>query len=350
MLLADIDLDAEFFRLVKLLVAIVQPVLFLILCLGLVVAFIHLLTMLGTTWGNRRVSSKAMIFSFGVHLCLVIGLVALIPEYRRKVWATISSDSEEIRVSVSTVDPHAPDSSIAGQGGLRARLSQPASPIGSTISRTERTTDPFEQESPKVERPEMASVLPEFNGANVTPPPVEVTPDKIAATQSVLEEFAAANLAQPSAAPISPEPEVPRVQPQLARSTPVNAPPKEEVVINRPTRGAVDRVAEAMVASQEPKSLNIPASEEARLTRGQEDDIVRRVGRLPPRRFPTRRPDRRRPAPRTPPPARPLRQSPETPSRRFPNPVSLSSTDPGPWFLQASRDCPHHRPGGLPRN
>ncbi|HVJ84662.1 MAG TPA: hypothetical protein VM452_03400, partial [Caulifigura sp.] len=79
MLLALIDMDAEFYRLFRLLIAICQPVLVVVLCLGFVAASIHLLTMLGTRWGNRRVSAKAMFFSVAVHLCLVLGLIALIP-------------------------------------------------------------------------------------------------------------------------------------------------------------------------------------------------------------------------------------------------------------------------------
>src|SRR5215212_4095198 len=98
MVLAHIDLDAEFYRLFKLLIAICQPILVVVLCLGFVAASIHLLTMLGTRWGHRRVSAKAMFFSVGVHVCLVLGLIALIPETRHKVWSSVAPARDEIRV------------------------------------------------------------------------------------------------------------------------------------------------------------------------------------------------------------------------------------------------------------
>ena len=70
MLLAEVDIDAEFYRLFKLVIAICQPLLVVVLCIGFAAASIHLLTMLATTWGNRRVSAKAMAFSISFAMCV----------------------------------------------------------------------------------------------------------------------------------------------------------------------------------------------------------------------------------------------------------------------------------------
>lgn len=282
MLLADVDLDAEFFKLFKLLVAICQPALVVLLCLGFVLASVHLLTMLGTRWGNRRVSSKAMIFSVGVHGCLLLGLIALIPEYRRKVWAVVVPDVQEVRVAVAvSIDRNAPESAVPGQGGLLDRLKRPSTPISSSFARTDQAPDPFTEPPPEIQRPETAIDLPEIAPANVPPPPVEVTPDRVAATESILQEFAAATLKTPAVTTTPLRPDLDRLSPQITRSTPVNAPTDDTVVVERPTRGAVERIAEPDVATVEPRSLNEPTSEDATLMRRNDDDIARRVGIAP---------------------------------------------------------------------
>src|SRR5262245_57461150 len=101
MLLAVLDLDQELWRLAGLVIAILQPVLVVILCIGFVLASVHLLTMLGTQWGNRRVSSKAMVFSLTVHALLILGMVALTPEHRKRIWASVAPRDREVRVTVS---------------------------------------------------------------------------------------------------------------------------------------------------------------------------------------------------------------------------------------------------------
>src|SRR5436190_7473717 len=216
LMLLAVDLDAEFYRLFKLVIAICQPLLVVVLCLGFAAASIHLLTMLATTWGNRRVSAKAMIFSVSVHLCLILGLVALIPEARKRVWAAVLPDGpHETRVSVSVAaDPNAPESAIPGQGGLQARLNRPSSPLDSTFNRVDKTPDPFVEPTPEIRRPEMRATLPDIAPSNVTPPPVEVTPEKIAAAESILQEFAAATLTAPAtnATPLRPDAELARPQ------------------------------------------------------------------------------------------------------------------------------------------
>ncbi len=83
-----LDLPAQLWPLLDLIIAIFQPLVVLLLCVGVVVASMHLFAMLGTQWGNRRVTGKALIFSLAIHSCLVCGVVALLPEYEPESIAT----------------------------------------------------------------------------------------------------------------------------------------------------------------------------------------------------------------------------------------------------------------------
>ena len=47
------------------------------LVFGIILASIHLITMMVTKWGNRGITAKSLIFSIIVHLSLVFGLVAV---------------------------------------------------------------------------------------------------------------------------------------------------------------------------------------------------------------------------------------------------------------------------------
>ncbi|REJ76508.1 MAG: hypothetical protein DWQ34_07365 [Planctomycetota bacterium] len=93
MMIAALDLSQQRWELVKLGLAIAQPVLIVLLFAGFVLASAHLLTMLGTRWGKRRVSSKALAFSVVLHLCLACGILAIWPEAVLRTSA--ASDVEE---------------------------------------------------------------------------------------------------------------------------------------------------------------------------------------------------------------------------------------------------------------
>lgn len=94
MILAALDLTAQRWHVVELGVAILQPALVLSLCLGFVLASAHLITMLGTRWGDRGTSSKALFFSLAVHVSFACGIIALIPEYRQRIFFAASRDAE----------------------------------------------------------------------------------------------------------------------------------------------------------------------------------------------------------------------------------------------------------------
>ena len=118
--LALLELSQQRWHVVELVVAILQPALVLLLCLGFVLASAHLITMLGTRWGDRGTSSKALFFSLAVHASFALGIVALIPEYRQRIFFAASRDSEH---TVQVLTPENP--SNGPQAAARSMSSQP---------------------------------------------------------------------------------------------------------------------------------------------------------------------------------------------------------------------------------
>lgn len=105
-MIAALDLHNQVNHLYTLVLAIYQPVFFILLILGFVLASAHLLTMLGTRWGDRRTSPKALFFSIAIHILLGGGIIAMIPEYRQRVFASIS-DLQELKIDIKSpeLDP-----------------------------------------------------------------------------------------------------------------------------------------------------------------------------------------------------------------------------------------------------
>lgn len=119
-MVAAVNLTAEYWNLIRMLIALLQPLLVLVLIAGLMVATAHLLTMIGTRWGDRRASSKAMFFSIVIHLLLIMGLVTLIPEYRSNLISKLAElNTEPIRISMlrAPSDEIADEPSEAGSSG-----------------------------------------------------------------------------------------------------------------------------------------------------------------------------------------------------------------------------------------
>lgn len=279
MLLADIDLNAEFFRLFKLLVAIAQPLLLVILCCCFVLACVHLLTMLGTRWGNRRVSSKAMLFSLAVHLSLAIGIVSLIPEYRQRIWARLMDSDETATIQVvSTVKFD--DSRGAGANGEGLSiLKQMPRPVGVAFTRTDQLEDPFTDLKPQVDKPETVASLPDSPQSSPEPPTVQATPERVAAANQILQEFAAATLAAPER-PAESRAESTISSPGFQRTTaPSEAPRTEELRL--PNTGAVERIADAPIPSADPESVRLDVDQQATIQRGDDDEIVSRKNDVP---------------------------------------------------------------------
>ena len=94
-----LNLSAQLWPLVDLIVAIFQPAVVLLLCGGVVVASMHLFAMLGTQWGHRRVTGKALIFSLAIHASLICGVIALVPEYHPTKVATAFEPDDAVEIT-----------------------------------------------------------------------------------------------------------------------------------------------------------------------------------------------------------------------------------------------------------
>ncbi|MBX3443815.1 MAG: hypothetical protein KF774_15510 [Planctomyces sp.] len=276
MFLAALDFDVERFRLLKLIIAIAQPVLLVLLCVGFVVASVHLLTMLSTRWGHRRVSTKAMLFSLAVHCSLATGIVALIPEYRYRVWARLQEEEPEQRIEI--VAPSVDANSSQGANGGLAMLRNMAQPVQMEFSRTDRLDDPFLELPQSPERAPGVVSLPDVAETPIEPPPVEPTAERIAAAEAILQEFAAATLPEPELTTES-RPEAQIGAPEFTRtSIPSPTVPPEPDLAQRPPTGAVERITSAEIEPVEPNSLLLDATPQATIARGDDVDITRRPG------------------------------------------------------------------------
>ncbi|WP_437202450.1 hypothetical protein [Planctomicrobium sp. SH664] len=155
MTLAAVNLNQESWHLARLTIALLQPALVMILICGLVLATAHLLTMLGTRWGDRRVTSKSLFFSFSVHLLLACGLIALIPEsHPRIVYARVNEIAREpVQVVSIQSRSDSPGTEDTVQGDLPEfeRMLQHAPSSNPPVTPfPERTANPSATASPEV--------------------------------------------------------------------------------------------------------------------------------------------------------------------------------------------------------
>jgi hypothetical protein len=111
---SPLDMSAQAMHLMEVMTAILQPLLWLLLVGGFVLASAHLLTMLGTRWGDRRVSPKALFFSLALHLSLGIAVVAMVPEYRQHVLSLGREDPPPVTVELVSPRLNAPQQSAPG--------------------------------------------------------------------------------------------------------------------------------------------------------------------------------------------------------------------------------------------
>lgn len=184
MLLA-LNLPAQLWPLLELIVAIFQPAMVLLLCAGLVVASTHLLAMLGTQWGNRRVTGKALIFSLAVHASLICAVVALIPEYQPQSKASLFEEDKSVEITTDFI----PDQNSFESQNLKSEATEqrPWEKIPTTLQvAPERTsTEPVEtppQELARLDinKPENQTQIPDPSMAPLPTEPLETTPEELA--------------------------------------------------------------------------------------------------------------------------------------------------------------------------
>ncbi len=146
MILAVIDMKEQTWHAVEVMVGIFQPALWLLLCIGFVLASAHLLTMLGTRWGDRRVSPKALIFSVAIHASLAVALLSMVKDVRRHVLMLEDEQTEPISVALeSDLTQQIKPQLVDGNTPVWDRIPEQ---IRKSITRqTERTPVPLSPES-----------------------------------------------------------------------------------------------------------------------------------------------------------------------------------------------------------
>ncbi len=153
MILADFNPAAPVDQVFELLLTILQPVFWGALCLGFILAGAHFLTMLATRWGEKRVSSKALMFSLAVHISMGCGVIAMIPEYRGRLLEFLNEDVPvpiQIRSAISE-SPHTTRELSTGNTPVWEELPDTTD---EELTRFDRTQEPAEPDQGPLPRPE----------------------------------------------------------------------------------------------------------------------------------------------------------------------------------------------------
>ena len=169
-----LDLPAQLWPLLELVLAIFQPASVLLLCGGVVVASMHLFAMLGTQWGNRRVTGKALIFSLGIHASLICAVVAMIPEYQPQVIRAAFDTDRQVDVTIDSSAFSETTGSADATDSLATGASQAVRQPWDRIS----TTLALAPERTRVEVPDAAPAAMALQEDRPAPPSVDV-PDPV---------------------------------------------------------------------------------------------------------------------------------------------------------------------------
>lgn len=282
MMLAQIDFQEESWHLITLLIAIFQPVLFLMLIAGLILASAHLLTMIGTRWGDHKAGPKAFAFSIGVHLLLACGIVALLPEYRQRAVANLVQLNDE-PIQIRTLPDRTDMDTTRTESGNTPVWEQikPAdqqdwerfqAPLPD-LSNIDRALDK-PNETPDL-KPEISKDRTPLPSESLPVPEQELSAEQgelQRATQEARVETLETQLRPDSEAFSAVQNRAPR--PQVGTETRVD--------VDRPTRGSIDRISTELSPDRQTQSLQSQTSPQANMQQAPEGDLnVRRAGPAP---------------------------------------------------------------------
>lgn len=280
--LAAVDVSGLTWRAGTLVVSLFQPLFWAALGAGFVLASIHLISMLATRWGDRRASGKSLAFSAGLHVSVLIGTIALLPDYRPRWFADIFEENPPVQVrAVLPADETPSPSVVAGNTPVWDQLQE--SP---DVPMTRVTRDPVPVDEPTVaERPDRTERAPfELDRDDTLPDKPREVPDQIAAA-----EFGEAS---PAAVPMAIDDPVAEARESAAatamsrdRSRPVSNAltdlDRDLPTVDRITRGAVERSRETYNPDATIRSLPAARSERATLASAESETIMRRDGPAP---------------------------------------------------------------------
>lgn len=276
---AELDLAGEFRHLAGIVLSMLQPLLVLFLCVSFIFALAHLMIMLGTRWGDRRVTSKALFFSIAVHISLAFGIIALVPEYRQRFLLSMPSEEETPVIRIETLPLEADIPSELDQPGNTPVWEEMADLPSPETTRIARTTDP--QVDPFSPKPEFESAERPTPDASYMPLETEVLPQQRPEAEAGPMEIAAIPLpVEDPVAEARPEVEFPSTaqqrSPVVANATP------ESAEAERPELGMVERLTPDFDPQATPMGLDVPVLQDAPLRDENPDmEITRREGPAP---------------------------------------------------------------------
>lgn len=282
LLFAAVDVSGLTWRAGTLVVSLFQPLFWAVLGVGFVLASIHLISMLATRWGDRRASGKSLAFSASLHFSIIVGTIALLPDYRPRWISDVFEDEPPIQVrAVASVEETPAATLDAGNTPIWNQLQEtPEVPLTRVVREPEMTDEPT-----VTERPDRAERSP------FEVPKTQSLPD---APQQVPQQIAAANMgpSQPAAIPMQIDDPVAESRDETEasavardRSQPVNDAAMDQSrdlpTVESITRGAVDRNRETYNPDARIRSLPAARSERATLARAESTTMTRRDGPVP---------------------------------------------------------------------
>ncbi len=277
-MLAVFDPSIHVTRMLELLLTILQPAFWGLLCVGFVVAGAHFLTMLATRWGNRQVSSKALLFSLGVHLSMGCGLVALIPEYRGKLLRYLDEDVPE-PIEIQAVIQESSQTTHQLRSGNTPLWDQLPQTQSADLTRFDRTVEQFDLDEGPQPRPEPVELDPrQLKDVTVLPDqPTDLPEQQLAALEGATQQAVLPLEVETPEQMAREEQSIP--SPERLRTNTPEAAPSLEPDLDKPTFGTVDRPRADYTPEPDVASIQARTEELARLQqRDESEDIRNRVG------------------------------------------------------------------------
>jgi hypothetical protein len=247
---------------------------------SLLFATVHLLTMLITSWGDRKASSKSLLFSLLIHLCCALGVVVINPP---DATPTESQPDPEVPIPIRNITFEGNTKRKIDDSGNTPVWEKPPKTVDMELTRLENM--PVELQP---------LISPERNlGQEINPelhqPDLPSLPDRPLATPlpenrgvagPVIEAARMLNVEAPTA---EARREVVVPSPNRSRQKLVQTLPTPETIRTpRPTRGDVDRVRPEFEAPKLLATIDANIDPRSMLKRGPTtDSIDRRAGPAP---------------------------------------------------------------------
>lgn len=278
---AEFDPAVHIEQMFELLLTILQPLFWMALCVGFILAGAHFLTMLATRWGEKRVSGKALLFSLAVHLSMGCGVVAMIPEYRNQVLQLLDDDAPQ-PIKVQTMIYESSETNPELTSGNTPVWEELADTRTENITRFDRTQELIEPDAGPLPRPEPVQLDPRrLSDTTVLPDQPSESPEQQLAALEGTQLQAVLPLDAETPETIARE-DVTLPSADRARSEVSPATVPQEPIPDKPAFGAVDRVRPDYVPEPDLASIAARQEEIAKLERREDDsDIRNREGPAP---------------------------------------------------------------------